>query len=161
MRDGRITVRRATVEDIPAILRLRRLMFESMGFNNTAQLDAADSACAAYFARAIRLDEYCGWVAVDHESKVVACGGLVVNRHPPGPGNLEGRYAYIMNMVTDPAYRRRGLARLILAEIMAWVRSKRIAVASLHATDMGRALYKGFGFRPGNEMTTSVCCVQE
>jgi GNAT superfamily N-acetyltransferase len=139
---------------------LRRLMFETMGFTDAKALDAADAACLAYFARAVRLDEYRGWVAVTPGQQVVASGGLVLDRHPPGPHNLAGRSAYIMNMITDPAYRRQGLAQRIFAEIMAWVREQGIAVASLHATDPGRPLYEKFGFRPSNEMTTGLCCAQ-
>jgi len=158
MTDEDIQIRRASVADIPDIVRLRRMMFEAMGFRDPMALDAADAANRAYFARAVRLNEYRGWVAVTPDQRVVASGGLVLDRHPPGPENLGGRSAYIMNMATDPDFRRRGLARRIFAEIMTWVREHRITVASLHATEPGRSLYAGFGFRPSNEMTTAACC---
>ena len=62
-------------------------------------------------------------------------------------------------MTVRPCYRRQGMARRIFTEIMKWVREHGIAVASLHATEPGRPLYEKFGFHPSNEMTTSVCCL--
>jgi len=39
--DDGITIRQAAVADIPNLVRLRRMMFEAMGFDDPAQLDAA------------------------------------------------------------------------------------------------------------------------
>jgi len=149
-------IRPATVEDIPDTVRLRRLMFESMGFSDTAQLDAADAACKEYFARAIPAGRYQGWQAVTITGKVVASGGLVVDEHPPGPSNLGGRIGYIMNLYTDPAYRRQGLARQIFSRVMEWIRAEGITTAALHTTEVGRPLYAQSGFKDSNEMRTKV-----
>ena len=153
--DG-IRVRVAEVRDIPPMIGLRRMMFESMGFADPVTLAASDAACVDYFARAIPSGQYRGWVAETPEGEVVASGGLVVDRHPPTPENLDGRIAYIMNVATDPAHRRRGLARRIFAEIIRWSRQEGIGLASLQATDMGRSLYEEFGFADGPEMRAAL-----
>jgi GNAT superfamily N-acetyltransferase len=152
MNDNDIAIRLATAEDIPDVIRLRRMMFEAMGYTDPAQLDAADQACIAYFSRAIPAGEYLGWLAVTDEGQTIASGGVCVDVHPPGPNNPEGRIAYIMNMCTEPAYRRRGLARRIFDQIMQWVQRQGIHLASLHATDLGKILYTQYGFKDSNEM---------
>ena len=123
-----------------------------MGGHGGQALDRSDAACRAYFARTLRTGKFRCWVAVTSAGQVVASGGVVVNRHPPAPANADGRIAYITNMSTDPAFRRRGLARLILAEIMAWVQAQGITAAALHATGNERWLYKSFGFTESPEM---------
>ena len=51
--DDTIVVRQATGADITDLVRLRRMMFESMGTDDAGQLDAMDAASAEYFAKAI------------------------------------------------------------------------------------------------------------
>ncbi|MBE9506578.1 MAG: hypothetical protein IMY86_00875, partial [Chloroflexi bacterium] len=48
-----ILIRQATVADIPDLVRLRRMMFEWMGCDDPARLDAADTAASSYFAETI------------------------------------------------------------------------------------------------------------
>ena len=50
-------------------MRLRRLMFEAMGFDDPAKLDAGDVAAADYFAQAIPSGEFQGWLAVTPEGE--------------------------------------------------------------------------------------------
>jgi ribosomal protein S18 acetylase RimI-like enzyme len=142
-----VTIRQATVDDIPDLVRLRRMMFESMGFDDPAKLDAGDAAAADYFAKAIPSGEFLGWLAVTPEGEAVSTSGLVIDQHPPGPGNLSGKTGYIMNVVTHPAYRRRGLARRLVQAALASLNERGdIQRAELHATDMGRPLYEDLGF---------------
>jgi GNAT superfamily N-acetyltransferase len=58
----------------------------------------------------------------------------------------------ILNVFTEPEWRRRGVAKLLLEEIIAWAREKRLDRLVLHASDEGQALYEGLGFKPSNEM---------
>ena len=134
-------------------------MFEDSDFTNGAQLAASDTGCEAYFARAIASGEYRGWLAVTAAGEAVASGGLVVDRHPPGPDNHSGRIAYIMNLAADRAHRRQGLARGIFEHIMARVRAKGLTMASLHATEIGRPLFQSNGFSDTNEMRARVAPV--
>lgn len=64
--------------------------------------------------------------------------------------NPSGYKAYIMNMYTSPAYRRRGIAYKILDLLVNEARNKNISCISLEATDMGRPLYEKYGFKKMN-----------
>lgn len=145
-------VRAATIDDIHDITRLRCLMFESMGLDDPEELSAVASSSKEYFFRAMPSGQFHGWLAVTPTGRAVASVGVVVDQHPPGPGNRSGRIAYIMNLCTEPAYRRRGLARVLIQHVMDWIRQQGITVAALHASETGRLLYKQLGFVHSNEM---------
>ncbi len=147
-----IDIRQAVAADIPDLVRLRRMMFEAMGWQDLAKLDAADSANRDYFAQAIPAGAFHGWLAVTPAGEVVGSGGVVIDQHPPGPANPSGQIGYVMNLVTDPRYRRRGIARRVLQDILRWLKERSIQRVTLHATEMGRPLYKELGFVPSNEM---------
>ena len=151
MVDG-LLVRQAGATDIPDLVRLRRMMFEAMGFDDPAQLDASDAAAQAYFSRAIPTGEFIGWLAATPVDEAVGSGGLVLDQHPPGPSNLSGRVGYIMNVVTVPQYRRQGIARRIMQTMLVWLEAQGIQHVTLHATEAGRPLYEELGFTAGNEM---------
>jgi GNAT superfamily N-acetyltransferase len=64
----------------------------------------------------------------------------------------EGRQGLIINVFTEPEWRRRGIAKLLMKEIIAWSHEKSLDDLVLHASDDGRALYEQLGFVLTNEM---------
>jgi ribosomal protein S18 acetylase RimI-like enzyme len=80
------------------------------------------------------------------EGEPIASIGLVVHSVPPSPFNRVGREGYIMNLVTLPAWRRRGIARALLSHVIEVLRAEAVPVVSLHATSDGRELYEELGF---------------
>jgi GNAT superfamily N-acetyltransferase len=127
-------------------------MFESMGCDDRAQLDAADAAAAAYFCKAIPAGRFYGWLAVTPEGEAVGSGGVVIDQHIPGPANLSGQIGYIVTVVTLPRYRRQGIARRVMQVILEWLAERGIQRITLHTSDDGRSLYESLGFQPSNEM---------
>jgi ribosomal protein S18 acetylase RimI-like enzyme len=77
---------------------------------------------------------------------------VVIDQHPPGPANLSGQIGYIMNLVTDPGYRRQGIARRVMETMLVWLAQQGIYRVTLHATKVGRSLYEELGFVPSNEL---------
>jgi Acetyltransferase (GNAT) domain len=51
--------------------------------------------------------------------------------------------------------RRRGIAGLLIKEIVAWSKSERLDRLILHASDQGRPIYERLGFIASNEMRLS------
>jgi GNAT superfamily N-acetyltransferase len=134
-----ITIRQATVADVPDLVRLRRVMFETMGFDDPTQLDAADAATTAYFAAVIPAGRFHGWLAATSAGVAVGSGGVVIDQHPPGPSNLSGQIGYIMNLVTVPLYRRRGIARRIMQAMLKWLAEQGLQWVTLHTNNGGGA----------------------
>jgi GNAT superfamily N-acetyltransferase len=147
-----ITLCRATVDDAPVIVHHRHAMFTDMGHTDTSGLDAMDAAFVPYVRRALADGSYRGWLAVTSEGRVVAGGGLITHEWPATPRNTDTQHAYILNMYTEPEYRKRGIARCIMNAILDCCRAEGLHSVSLHASEFGRRLYVSMGFEPTNEM---------
>lgn len=139
-------VRIATPQDIPRLVELRMRLFAEVG--EIQQPDAAPELRAAttqYFAQTSQTAK--SWVAIA-EGSVVACGTLAEFHRPPYTGNLAGTEAYLLNMYTLPAFRRRGMADEIVRQILAFAQVQGYGKVWLHASEDGRPLHERHGFAP-------------
>jgi GNAT superfamily N-acetyltransferase len=57
-----------------------------------------------------------------------------------------------VNVFAEPQWRRRGIAGLLIKEIIIWSKNQQIDRLTLHASDEGRSIYVKLGFVPSNEM---------
>jgi GNAT superfamily N-acetyltransferase len=155
---GRVTqstttsrIRQATPADIDMILHHRRSMFADMGEGSETDLDVMVARARQFIETALKDGSYRGWL-VEVGGRVVAGGGVAIVGYQPSPLETSPGRAFVLNMYTEPAFRRQGLARQILKTIVEWCRQQGFAAVSLHASDAGRALYSSLGFEPTNEM---------
>jgi GNAT superfamily N-acetyltransferase len=144
-------IRPATPADLPLVLEHRRLMFEHMGYEDAATLEAVNESSTPLLARGLADGSYRGWLA-EAEGTVVAGGGILLIEFQSHPIDPRPRRAFVVNMYTDPAHRRRGLARRLLEAMIAWSREEGLKTLHLHASDEGRGLYEELGFAATNEM---------
>jgi GNAT superfamily N-acetyltransferase len=145
------TIRQASSADIPEILRQRRRMHEDMHYTDAAALTAMCSLSAEYLQNAFLDGTFHAWLAVA-ENRVVAGGAIIVSPWLAHPYDLECRRATILNVYTEPEYRRRGIARQLMQTMIDWCRQESLARVTLHASDDGRHLYESLGFEESNEM---------
>lgn len=144
----RYRIRRATVRDIPALVRHRVEMFHSMKRLPDRKAAVIADAFRRHLRKAMPLGEYLGWVA-ESRGEVVAGAGVVPRPLLPRPGAPRGGMeAYVLNVFTEPEHRGRGLAKRLMRAVLAWSRSRRAVQVSLHASAMGRPVYKSVGFEP-------------
>jgi GNAT superfamily N-acetyltransferase len=146
-----ITIRPATPSDIPEILRQRRRMYEDMNYTDPHALDAMSRLSSDYLYQAIPECSFRAWLAV-HDQHPIAGGAILITSWPAHPYDLECCRATILNVYTDPEYRRRGIARLLMETMIDWCKRKNLARVNLHASHAGRHLYESLGFEPSNEM---------
>lgn len=146
-----ITIREATLPDIPEILRQRRRMYEDMHYTDEATLTTMSDLTANYLRKAIPDGSFRSWLACDN-GRAIAGGAVIISPWPAHAYDLECRRATILNVYTDPDYRRRGIGRLLMQTIIAWCKQQGFARVTLHASDDGRHLYESLGFEPSNEM---------
>jgi GNAT superfamily N-acetyltransferase len=147
----KITIREAGAEDASVILHHRRSMFEDMREGPAAELDRMASMTLPWLSAALADGSYRGWLAVDGE-RVVSGGGVLLCSWPASPKDPCLQRAIILNVYTEPDFRGRGIARLIMTTILEWLQGKGFASVSLHASDQGRHLYERLGFVATNEM---------
>ena len=145
------TICEATLTDIPEILRQRRGMYVDMNCKDDNALEAMVKFTADYLGKAMADGSFHAWLAYEN-NRAVAGGAIVVSPWPAHPYDLECRRATILNVYTEPAYRRRGLARVLMRTMIDWCRREGFARVTLHASDDGRRLYESLGFEASNEM---------
>lgn len=146
-----ITIRQGTTGDIPEIARQRRRMCEDMNYTDADVLSAMVNVTADYLKKAIPEGSFRSWLACDN-GRVVAGGAVVISPWPAHAYDLECRRATILNVYTEPEYRRRGIARQIMETMINWCKQEGFARVSLHASEHGRPLYESLGFEDSNEM---------
>jgi GNAT superfamily N-acetyltransferase len=155
-------IRRATPGDATAVARHRVAMFRDMGRLATGTADPLARASETWLRRALADGEYLGWLAAPagDPATIVAGAGVQVRRVLPFPhtradgtvDTCEGRQAIVVNVYTEPAYRRLGLARRLMEAVLDWARGERLESLVLHAAPDGRPLYEALGFVATNEM---------
>ncbi|HEX8696346.1 MAG TPA: GNAT family N-acetyltransferase [Longimicrobium sp.] len=151
----RFGVRRATAADAEALARQRAEMFREIGGLAEELYAPLVAASRAFYERAIPAGEYVAWVAVPAErpDEVAASAGVQLRALMPRP-TADGRLAeapvqgWIVNVYTEPAWRRGGLAEGLMRELLAWAREAGVDDLVLHTTEDGRPLYERLGFVP-------------
>jgi GNAT superfamily N-acetyltransferase len=146
------TLRLATLDDVPTILHQRRAMFAEMGSGTDEQLDAMTSAFAPWVREKIAQGRYRGWLVLDTSGAIVGGAGLWLMEWPPTVLEPNPLRAYMLNVYTEPAHRRHGIAHLLTEAIIDWCRANAYHLLVLHASDAGRPVYESLGFRLSNEM---------
>jgi GNAT superfamily N-acetyltransferase len=144
--DAIIYYQRAKILDVQSLVNLR-LAFLAEVSGATESDPVLRESLAEYFSRTIPSEEFIGFLAVA-DGAIIATSGLVFHRHPPSNRNPTGREAYIMNMYTAPAFRRRGIATRLLQLLIDHARQSDCGKISMHALPEGRSIYLNAGFVP-------------
>lgn len=111
-------IRKATVQDIEEIVRLRLELFKELGEVRSGQEETLVlTATKKYLEEALSNNEFISFLALSNHN-VISISGMVLFKRPPYLANLKGLEAYILNMYTIPQYRGKGLARKLLEHCM-------------------------------------------
>ncbi len=153
-------VRRATAADAAVIARHRAEMFKDMGQLSEDLYQPLVAATIGYLETALPQEEYVGWLAASADNPGLNLGGAGVQQrrvlpHPPKNGEHKlavGRQGIVINVFTERAWRRRGIAALLMNHVLDWARSTGLETLVLHAAPDGRHLYEKLGFVQTNEM---------
>jgi len=141
--------RKLTAEDLDPFIRMRIAQLREEGA--TEDLDLV-SALKDYYHRHLEDGTFVSWLAVDGE-KIVGTSGMSFVEKPPYFSCPSGRIGLLSSMYTDPAYRRRGIARELLGRVVEEARAYGCGSVQITASDMGVLLYSNFGFQKnGNFM---------
>jgi GNAT superfamily N-acetyltransferase len=136
--------RPATPADAAELTRLRGHMLAAMGIDVDAR-PVWREECRRRFAELVTEPSFKAYVVDAPGGGLAACGGGWIDRRLPSPSSA-GLVGHIANMCTDPAHRRQGHARAVLAALMRWFADEGVGRVELHATDEGRGLYEQVGF---------------
>jgi GNAT superfamily N-acetyltransferase len=138
--------------DFEIIVHHRKAMFREMGYTDEPAIDAMGARFQPWLRRKMEASEYLAWFALAPDCSISSGLGLWLMDWPPhmvGAGKWRGN---ILNVYTEPAYRRKGIARALMQIALEWCAANHVDPVILHASDEGRGLYESLGFEPTNEM---------
>lgn len=154
-------IRLATPADTDTIAGHRARMFQDMGEVPPQLFEAFRAKARARIDDALTRGEYIGWLATPDNTPNIVVGGAGVQLQNVLPHPLsqldevkiaDGRHGIIINVFTEPEWRKRGIAALLLERIIDWAKQERLDRLVLHASEEGRNLYERLGFVATNEM---------
>lgn len=140
-------VRRAVPEDAEELVRLRKVMLDSLRPSDDVRwqsptvealrvrLADADGELAAFVVDAPR-----------ESGRLAACATGTIHLSLGSPGNPTGASGHIFNVCTDPEHRRRGYSRACMEALLSWYRERGVRRIDLHASEQGEPLYASLGF---------------
>ncbi|MDL2301663.1 GNAT family N-acetyltransferase [Lachnospiraceae bacterium OttesenSCG-928-D06] len=138
--------KKASLIDLDELIKSRILVLRAANqLEEDADLILAEAESYMYYRESLANKEHVAYL-VYHEGKLVATGGISFYRVMPTYHNPSGRKAYIMNMYTDPKYRRQGIASTVLKLLIKIAKEREVTYITLEATEAGRELYEKNGF---------------
>lgn len=138
--------KKATLDDLELLTKTRTEVLRAANqLGDSVDMSEVARQSYKYYKEALPTEQHIAYLVFD-EDKFVGAGGVSFFRVMPTWNNLTGCKAYIMNMYTHPAYRRKGIAYQTLDLLVSEAKKKQIGQISLEATQMGRPLYEKYGF---------------
>src|SRR3954468_4052068 len=139
-------IRMATLDDadLDTLIRQRIAMFTDMG--RTVDAPRLGAEFRRRLLETMPTGAYRAWIGETAAGEVAGGGGATIIPWPPGPEYMGHRLAFVYNVYTEPAHRRRGLARQIMEVIHQWCRDAGVTSMALNASRDGKPLYESMGY---------------
>ena len=149
---GELTIRRATVNDIPAIQRLYRELDEHHVrlLPEVFQSVAGHARPAAFIAEKIA-NEDSDYLLAEAQGELLGFVDLRVTSHPHYPMFRPHNFALVDNAVVDEAHRGRGIGTVLFEAAKRWARERGLRYMQTevwHKNAGARTFYERQGFRP-------------
>ena len=141
-----ITYKKADASDIDILIKTRIQVLRAVNkLSDKADISLVIKESYLYYQNCFKDDTHAAYLAFDGDV-FVGSGGICFYKVMPSYENSCGRKAYIMNIYTNPDYRRKRIAFTILDLLIKEAKNRSIYDISLEATSMGRPLYEKYGF---------------
>ena len=127
-----ITYRKLEEKDLETFIRMRITQLREEGA--TEDLDLVP-ALMDYYHRHMADGTFVSWLAVD-DDQIVGTSGMSFVEKPPYFGCPTGRVGLLSSMYTDPAYRRRGIAKELLRRVVEEAREYGCGSVQITASDI-------------------------
>lgn len=137
-----IEYRRLTKNELDVFIEMRITQLREEGAKEDIDLRPA---LKAYYLRHLADGTFVSWLAFDGEKIVGTCGMSFVEK-PPYFACPSGKIGLLSSMFTNPAYRRKGIAKELLNRVVKEAKNYGCGTVQITASDMGVKLYTDFGF---------------
>lgn len=149
-----ITLRKATLNDINALIKLRIDFLTDGRILSKEDEQAIKKQLEKYLLKHIPNNTFTGILA-EAEGQIVSTAFLAVSERPANTSFITGITGTILNVYTYPKYRRKGIATKVIALIIEEAKQLGISHIDLQATAEGKHLYEKMGFKE-SEIYTSM-----
>lgn len=144
-----IDYKRLTENELDTFIELRIQQLREEGATEEIDLKPA---LFDYYNRHMADGTFVSWLAMDGETMVGTSGMSFVEK-PPYFSCPSGKIGLLSSMYTLEAYRRKGIAKELLARVVDEAKRYGCGAVQITASDMGVLLYSDFGFvKNGNFM---------
>jgi GNAT superfamily N-acetyltransferase len=147
-------LRKANSGDIDTLIKLRLdYLTADRGALTVGEEAAVRAQLAKYFSEHINRDFVAILAEIDH--KVVSVAFLAIAEKPANPAFITGKTGTLLNVLTYPEFRRRGIASRVIGEIVEEAKKLNVSSIELSSTPDGKPLYEKLGFiEPTSKYTT-------
>ena len=157
------TIRQANERDAATIAAQRIQMFRDNDLKTVGGWVALRRHSERWVADKMKAGVYVGWIVEAYEAAhkpqelpIVGGAGLWIMEWPPHYLHLGSSRGYLLNFYVAPEARRQGIARRLVDLAITECRNRKIRLAVLHASPMGRPVYESLGWHDSNEMTLQI-----
>ncbi len=138
------------IEDLPRIVEIKIAMFQEAGHADLLASDA-ESIVLEDYLRLYKEDLAHHFVARDGKTLVASVGAFVKSDlpfryfEPP-------QYGFLGDVYTEKEYRGIGIATRLSTDAINWLKSRKVRVVRLFASEAARPIYESLGFSSTDEM---------
>ncbi|MBQ8799944.1 MAG: GNAT family N-acetyltransferase [Lachnospiraceae bacterium] len=144
-----IHYKRLTENELDTFIELRICQLREEGATEDIDLKPA---LLDYYNRHMADGSFVSWLAMDGDL-IVGTSGMSFVEKPPYFGCPNGKIGLLSSMYTLEGYRRKGIAKELLARVVEEAKQYGCGTVQITASDMGVLLYSDFGFvKNGNFM---------
>lgn len=137
-----IQYRKLTEKDLDIFIEMRINQLREEGAKEDIDLRPA---LRDYYMRHMKDGTFVSWIAED-EGKIIGTSGMSFVEKPPYFGCPSGKMGLLSSMFTNPAYRRKGIAKELLHRVVEEAKNYGCGAVQITASDMGVKLYTAYGF---------------
>lgn len=137
-----IVYKKLTTSDLEVYIQMRIEQLREEGAKEDIDLAPA---LMDYYSRHMADGTFVSWLAFDGDT-IIGTSGMSFVEKPPYFGCPSGRIGLLSSMFTNPAYRRRGIAKELLDRVVNEAKSYGCGTVQITASEMGVKLYTAYGF---------------
>ena len=136
----------ATREDINELIRMRiEYMIDDLGSVTDEERKGMEAQLPDYFNRKLGT-ELIAFVAKEGD-RIVSVAYLHIIEMPANSILLNGLYADVLSVYTEPAYRGQGICTQLMKNLVEYGKRRGLGRIDLSATDAGYPIYAKVGFK--------------
>jgi len=142
-----MNIYKATLNDIEDLIQLRLDFFKMT--NTLLSEEDEKNICSqlkTYFEKHIPQDDFIAAIAKNEDGTIASAAFLVIQEIPASPSFIKGLNGTLLNVITYPQFRRKGIATKVIRYIIDEVATKGVLSIDLSSTEDGKELYKKLGF---------------